>query len=71
MDWKLVSILLAVLLVIETAFIVHVYNVGMTEINNENKCAVSCQNGYDTYSYESGWCGCYINHVLMNSTLMS
>jgi len=74
MNWKALSIILIILIIIETSIFGSLYYIGAKEINNENKCANSiCRVGdYDTYLYDpiGNACYCYIDHELVHSEYM-
>lgn len=59
--WKYAAIVLAVLLVLETAFVAFIMKMGYDEITAEEECAqVLCamKEGAVSYYYENGICYC-------------
>lgn len=73
MNWKGIAIFCMILLVFESAFLYWAYDIGTSEINNENECAINiCKSSlYDSYYYYEGICGCYSEGVLMKEVFIN
>jgi len=65
--WKIATIILAVIFIIETCFIGWIIKAGTDVINNENECSINICEPYDTYYFDpyDNICYCYRDHEIV------
>ncbi len=57
--WRTLAIILLVIVVLETLVIGWAWNIGTTEIKNQNECSLNICAEADAYYYGDGVCECY------------
>jgi len=59
--WKLISIIVTIILILETSFIFWAWQLGSEQINNDLECSINICDGYGSYFYDNyeKICYCY------------
>ena len=72
-NWKLLSIILIAIVVLESLFIGWGISLGFEAVEDENICAYNICEDYDVYSYDmySNLCHCYKDNEIVLSKVIT